>query len=259
MIRTVTAMLVCCFVAGVSLKPASATLVTYNFSGIVTVGPFSGESLTGSLSFDDSIGQGVTAVLDPVLPDLSIQIGTLNPLTFDETTAAARFLFFSGGTLTDFTIGGRENGLLSVIPFSDDFLLHPGGDLFRYSTENSSVVFDSPGLSSFSLAQVPEPGTLPLFGIALLGLLELYRRRLRAGWMRQAHAGSDGGMISLEADCSKEPSQHPGVGLDERRIHDHIQTDHRAVGPSQLGVRSVDLDCRRTYSSYSGSGRWREI
>ena len=170
MYRIITAALACCFVAGISVKPANATLITYNVSvASITGGPFDGQSLTGSFSFDDSIipAGGTGDVVFVVLPDLLVQFGTL---TFDETSAGAAALNFLGGTLTSFLIGGNANGPNQLGDHIDDFLLSP--HVFIYTTSAGDIGHDtSPGGISFSLAQVPEPGTLALLGVGLLGLL----------------------------------------------------------------------------------------
>ena len=181
-LRSIVAALGCVIGFVSALEPAHATPITYNVSvASINGGPFAGQTLTGTFTFDSSIipASGTGIVQNPAaglgLLDLSINFGTL---TFDETNADASFLIFSGGLLTDFFVGGDENGIDFIAGNTNDFFISES--LFAYETTTSGGIFffTNTGIS-FGLAQVavPEPGTLALFGAGLLGLLALNRRR----------------------------------------------------------------------------------
>jgi hypothetical protein len=171
---------------------ADATPVTVDFS--VTSNDVSNPSYgtgvvgTGYFTFDDSLipASGTGHLGNPIVPLPTLDFffswfGT----TFDESNAQIAVLDFSGGSLTNWMIGGSFRpatcGFLTYACTSSgggapDFDGIGSGGIAFTDGKRPGLAY---GLSSWSVREttsVPEPGTLALFGIAALGLA-LVRRR----------------------------------------------------------------------------------
>lgn len=172
-------------IVSATLLPAQAAVVTKGISGIVISADTNllnlkvGDTLTGYVSFDSALLTGVgieflTLAEDPGLT-IHIEIGALS---FDETDEEEfpRFpkLAFLDGQLLDIDF---LVDIVSDDPDSEFFIGAEDDSLrtFRFSFPNSQSVVDG----DFEFVDLPEPGTLPLYGLALAGIGALgpHRRR----------------------------------------------------------------------------------
>jgi len=172
---------------------AEATPITVDFS--VTSNELSNPSYgegvvgTGYFTFDDSLipGGGSGHLGNPIvsLPTLDLFFSWFG-VSFDESNAQIAMLTFVDGVLTDWTIGG------SYLPATCGFLRYActssGGaapDFDGFGTGGIAMTDATrPGLAygrpvqwSVRDTNVPEPGTLALFGMSAVGLAFLRRRR----------------------------------------------------------------------------------
>lgn len=164
--------------AGLLAGPIMATAmpVTYDFTvNGGASGPLAGVSSAGFFSFDDSIipaGGGIVGQ-DDLLTDLAF---TWNGLTYDETNANTGGLVFDAdGVLTNALFGTHcgFGGCTAGISKPNSWLVVVGQ--FHYDTAGGGLHIGSFAYSR--RASVPEPGTLALFGLGMMGLGLTRRRR----------------------------------------------------------------------------------
>jgi len=143
---------------------------------------------TGYFTFDDGLMpvSGTGLVGNPILglPTLDLFFNWFG-VSFDETTAKIATLSFTNGALSNWTIGGNYSpatcGFLRYACTSSggsapDFDAVGSGGLAFTDAQHTGLAY-GPVQWSVRGAAVPEPGTLALFGLGILGLGFVRRRR----------------------------------------------------------------------------------
>jgi len=143
---------------------------------------------TGYFTFDDGLMpvSGTGLVGNPILglPTLDLFFNWFG-VSFDETTAKIATLSFTNGALSNWTIGGNYSpatcGFLRYACTSSggsapDFDAVGSGGLAFTDAQHTGLAY-GPVQWSVRGAAVPEPGTLALFGLGILGLGFVSRRR----------------------------------------------------------------------------------
>ena len=175
-----------------SAMAAEAVPVTVDFT--VTSNDVSNPSwergVTGSgyFTFDDALmpGTGSGLVGNPILglPTLDLFFNWFG-VSFDESTAKIATLSFTDGVLSNWTIGGTYSpatcGFLRYACTSSggsapDFDALGSGGLAFTDAQHAGLAY-GPVQWSVRGAAVPEPGTLALFGLGIMGLGFVRRRR----------------------------------------------------------------------------------
>ena len=152
---------------------ANATTLTYD----ILPTPLYGGIGAGHFSYDSSItpvgGGNVSG--NGLLTDFFFQIGSK---IYDESNLSASFMSFVGsGELSYLSVGSD----CSLPPFG--LLCSLGGDNWALSLSQTgssfSVVsyYDSRSFASFVPRPVPEPATLSLFGLGVIGIIYIRRRQ----------------------------------------------------------------------------------
>lgn len=164
----------------VSFAPsAQATSIHYDFTVDVTTGPLSGTTTNGSFSYDSSsITPGAYHVALGLLTALDF---TFNGITYTSATANTGWLAFdAAGNLNNFAFGNSCGaGNCGVTIGTNDWFVST--NLFRYGAPNFGQVGEGSVTHALAPVNVPEPGTLGLFGLGALLLAGLFvgrRRRL---------------------------------------------------------------------------------
>jgi hypothetical protein len=164
--------------AAVAFAPAAmATPVNYKFTVDVTSGPLTGTTDHGTFSYDSSsIVPGGFNSATGLLTALAF---TFNGTTWNAGTANTGVLGFDGaGNLSAFAFGNNcVAGNCTVTGGTNQWFAVPGSGNFAYGTPGSNDL--GFGDVSFTLANVPEPGSLGLFGFGLLLLGGVAWRRRR--------------------------------------------------------------------------------
>ena len=175
---------------------AHATPVTIDFS--VTSNDLSNPSYgagvvgTGYFTFDDSLmpAGGTGQIGNPILGLSTLDLFfSWFGVSFDETTAKIATLRFTDGVLSDWMIGGNYTppvcGLsryscTSSGGLAPDFDGFASGGFALTDAQRPGLAYGRPVEWSVRETAVPEPGTLALFGIGLVGLAFVQRRRALA-------------------------------------------------------------------------------
>jgi len=97
--------------------------------------------------------------------------------SFDETNAGVGILIHNFNTLTGWSIGGDAGGLRRMYVVGPlDFAISPNYGHFT-SPESGHVEFSGASWEKTEISAVPLPAAVWAFGVGLLGLLGLKRRR----------------------------------------------------------------------------------
>jgi hypothetical protein len=156
---------------------AHATPINYSFTVTANSGPLSGDTATGTFSYDSSsIVPGGANGSVGLLTSLNF---TWNGITYDQTTANTGFLRFdSAGNLTVvsfgndcaiFTCGASPNT-------NDWFVSNPD---FVYATPTGGPAnFGGTATLSLIPTVVPEPSSLALLGVGAAGVMLIGARGL---------------------------------------------------------------------------------
>jgi hypothetical protein len=140
---------------------AQATPVTYDFSANVTAGALSGSAVNGFFTFDSSSVQPAQTVDSAgLLTDFGFNWGGV---AYTAATVGMGYLSFDAtGAVEDFLFGNSCAAGSCSVATGQDWMLASYGFTFA---EGGDVLFsDAP---SFAVHNVPEPGSMALFGMAL--------------------------------------------------------------------------------------------
>ncbi len=169
---------------------ASAVPVTIDFTvtttmsqwgGAVTQGYQAGVVGSGFFTYDNAvpINNGIWGGT----PALDLSVNWLGQ-TWDESTARIGSLYFGqGGALTGFLIGGWDptdcgvGCVPNLASNPSDFWVGTGNGDFSSYIHRQGTTGGIYASTSWSVRQVPEPGTLALMGIGLLAAAFLRRKR----------------------------------------------------------------------------------
>ena len=161
-----------------AVSPAIASPITYDFSVTATNGPLTGQSSSGSFSFDSSsITLGAQNIAAGLLTAVNF---TWDGITYTSATANTGLSAFdSSGNLTRALFGNNCSAAGSCAVFSSSEVWYVSAGAyaqFAYSQTNfNGVAFGDN--KSFNLVGVPEPLTLSLFGAGFVGVVAVRRRR----------------------------------------------------------------------------------
>jgi hypothetical protein len=175
-------------VASALLAPvgASAGMITVDFTVTASSVSQGGSSYAGyplgtvgvgSFTFDDSVGDFLTfGTAGITATDLSFDwLG----MSFDETTAQIWHLDVGDGGLRSWGIGAAPCALICIAsPGPDDFFVTGYNNLGYAAAHVAGAPGFTFGALRWTTTSVPEPATLGLFGLGLLGAAAARRRRV---------------------------------------------------------------------------------
>ncbi|HEV2199409.1 MAG TPA: PEP-CTERM sorting domain-containing protein [Bryobacteraceae bacterium] len=166
------------------LPGAHATTIFYDFTMTATTGPLSGDTASGTFSYDSSsITPGTVNNSTGLLTSLNI---TWDGITYTQATANTGGLSFDGGgNLIDALFGTNcSAGSCSVTAGNEQWDVAVGSSIFDYTVPSDSQNTFG-GTSSFS--EVPEPSTMVLLSAGFGGLLALAAIRRRRETLRASY------------------------------------------------------------------------
>jgi PEP-CTERM motif-containing protein len=159
----------------------TTTTTMSQFGGAITPGYQAGVVGTGYFTFDDSLRQ-VPAVAEGVAA-LDLSVSWLGQ-TWDESTARIGYLnWFLDGSLRGFVIGGWYPGDCGVgcvptgVSNPSDFWVGTDNGVFSSYIHLQNLAGGIYASTTWSVQSIPEPGTLALMAVGLLGAGLVGRRR----------------------------------------------------------------------------------
>lgn len=145
--------------------------------------PEFGANLTAVVDFGNAVGPNFTGYIDTYpgepgspISNFSLTSGSVT-LTLADSAGTARGIFtFSNGVITDWNLSATDSNTSTQMQTAA-----PYDYAYNTATGDEGIVFGNPGTwSQVSVSTVPLPGTVGMFGTALVGLMSVVgaRRKL---------------------------------------------------------------------------------
>jgi hypothetical protein len=165
--------LVLCTSLALTLGTSAAHALDYSFTGTLTDGPLTGQSFSGSFSFNEA---ALSASFTGELPlttfglQLGAQLYTLTGADAGSTPGAA----FAGGVFVGLSFSDSQAPDTATRPH---VALVAGFTGFEQAYVGYVGSSGAAGFGSYSVAVVPEPGTWAMWLAGLAGVAHITRRK----------------------------------------------------------------------------------